>query len=107
MAELKTAVEAAMARSEKSHLIPPMTHPLSQYWEQPNRFDIEVDETHALMGQTTFNLLHDYSNSQPTGAYEGKMWRAFYRLDGWCLLWFGPSDKPDMVSVNARKILIA
>lgn len=94
-----------MAKSQ-AHPVPPMTHPYGQYWKQPSRFEIEIDDTHAMMSRASFDALLDYSASQPTGAYEGKMWKAHYKRDGWCLRWFGPSDKPDMVSVNGRKILI-
>lgn len=66
-------------------------------------------------GQATFNQLHNYSCSRPTGAYEGKMWRChvgahdpgFRPKDRyWILCWFGLSDDPAMVSNNSRRILL-
>jgi len=96
--------------------IPPMTDPLGRYWKQPSPSRIALDETHALMDSATFNALEEYSSSIPSGVYEGKMWKrhdgafdaAFVRSGGrpvWLLCWFGPSEKPDMVSINKREIL--
>ncbi len=96
--------------------IPPVTHPYGKYWKQPPLDGILIDDTHALMSERDFASLAEYSATNPTGAYEGKMWR---RHDGkfdrhckpedcrWLLCWFGFSDKPDMVSNNYRQILLA
>jgi hypothetical protein len=99
--------------------IPPMTHELSRYWEQPSREEILVDDTHALMTRETFQKLAEYSASNPTGAYEGKMWRRHdglfderFKVRGgvpeWLLCWYGESEiGPGFVSNNHRKILLA
>jgi hypothetical protein len=106
---LKTSIELAMhGCSLYSHPIPPMTHPLSVHWNQPDRSEIEIDDTHALMSQITFNALPDYTASQPTGVYEGKMWRAYYKLDGWLLHWWVTSPENSCACRRMyRKILIA
>lgn len=115
---MKTAVELAMERAESFEPIPLMTHPLGRSWDQPSREEILLDETHALMSRATFDQLAEYSGTNPTGAYEGKMWK---RHDGlfdfrflarggrpvWLLCWYGRSDKPGFVSNNSRKILLA
>jgi hypothetical protein len=75
MSELRTAVEVALDKLEAREPIPKMTHPLSKHWEQPDRREIEIDATHAMMSQKAFEALHEYSCSQPSGVYEGKMWR--------------------------------
>lgn len=86
--------------------IPPMTHPLGRYWDQPSREEILIDEKHALMQIDTFSKLHEYSSSIPSGVYEGKMWRAWDpKLRMWVLRWFGESEKPGYVSNNQRTIL--
>lgn len=93
--------------------IPPMTHPYGAHWDQPNREEILVDDKHALMTKRTFLQLSEYSYTNPTGTYEGKMWRA-RRLETdpdlpeWYLKWFGLSfnGDPEMVSINRRIILI-
>lgn len=97
--------------------IPPITDPVGKYWEQPNPAGILVDDTHALMDAKAFEALHEYSCSQPSGVYPGKMWKgnayAYKRGPGglrerWYLHWFGDSDKgPDWCSNNTREILIA
>jgi hypothetical protein len=100
------------------HPIPPITDPLGRSWEQPGRECIEVDEKFALMSRAVFDLLPEYSCSNPTGAYEGKMWkrhdgsfdREFLARGGkptWLLCWYGVSDKPGYVSNNFREIILA
>ncbi len=98
-------------------VIPPITDPMGRNWEQPDTAAILLDDTHALMDVPTFNALHEYSASFPSGVYEGKMWK---RHDGifdrdfiagggkpeWLLVWFGKSDKPEWVSNNFRKIIL-
>lgn len=118
MPELMTSAELVMRRTP-SHPIPPITDPMGQYWEQPNRFDIEIDDTHALMSQATCDALKNYAHSQPTGVYPGKMWK--WHCKGgtsWCscqpgqpacLHWFGPEFEMDgkkYVSNHSRIILI-
>lgn len=98
--------------------IPPITDPLGRYWKQPPVTDILIDDTHALMTEETFRQLMEYSATNPTGAYEGKMWR---RHDGsfdreflahggkpvWMLCWYGESKiGPGYVSNNYREILL-
>lgn len=60
---------------EKS--IPPITDLLGRYWEQPSISEILFDELndYVIMSQSTFDKLANYSCSQPSGVYEGKMWR--------------------------------
>jgi hypothetical protein len=102
---MSSVIEQQMEFVSNKNIIPPMTDPLGRYWEQPNRSEIRVDECFAYMNYKTFKALANYSNSRPTGAYEGKMWRAHYLNDGWCLCWFGLS-KPGFVSNNSRIIKI-
>lgn len=92
--------------------VPPITDPLGKHWQQPKRENILVDNTHALMSKADFEKLLDYSLSQPSGVYEGKMWKCQrlgprYEPTGqWILRWFGVSDKPGYVSNHGRDILI-
>lgn len=85
--------------------IPPMIHPLGKHWKQPSVKDIELDDKHALMSQTLFNQLKDYSHSLPGGVYEGKIWRCRYS-DGWLLRWWSNVDEKKC-KCNQRIILIA
>jgi hypothetical protein len=96
-----------------------MTDPLGKHWEQPSREEILVDDYHAVMTKKSFDQLKDYSQSQPTGVYEGKMWRrqqykevtlrevARHVATGkWLLCWYGEHPNPGVVSNNYREILI-
>lgn len=76
----------------KAHPIPPITHPLGKHWNQPKVEDINFLGDFASMDQKTFDNLANYSFSQPSGVYEGKIWRSEFK-DGWYLCWF--VDIPD------------
>lgn len=99
------------------NVIPPITDPLGSVWKQPAPDVILLDDTHAVMRSRTFNELHEYSASRPSGVYAGKMWR---RHDGlfdpkckpedrrWLLCWYGESRiGPGFVSNNHREILLS
>lgn len=108
---MKTALDLARQRAEALEPIPPITDPMGKYWEQPDRREILIDDTHAVMTQRTFDKLAAYSASVPTGVYEGKMWKSNPASDRggkpeWYLIWFGKHPDPDKVSNNYRRILV-
>ena len=109
----------AAAQVLAKHPIPPITDPMDRSWDQPPRERITVDDKHALMSLADFKALPEYSSSQPSGVYDGKMWRRhngacdwnFIARGGkpeWWLCWFGPSEKgPDFCTTNHRKIILS
>lgn len=110
-------MNAVVSEINKSdNVIPPMTHPDGQYWKQPFRDNIIIDDKYALMSVRTFTQLLDYSGSFPSGVYPGKMWK---RLDGvhnpkrtldscvWYLCWYSDDGDPGFCKNNYREILIA
>jgi hypothetical protein len=114
---MKTALELAMQRAEDLEPIPLITDPMGCSWEQPDRSEIMLDNTHALMTRRTFNKLHEYSATFPSGVYLGKMWKRHdggfdrrFRASGgkpvWKLVWYGRHANPKFVSNNFRDILI-
>jgi hypothetical protein len=86
--------------------IPPMTDPLSVYWEQPNREGILVDDSVAVMSEKDFVRLKDYSWSMPSGAYVGKMWKAKTKAGKWFLCWYDEDREPGFLSTPLREILL-
>ncbi len=115
---MKTAVEIAYERAEALQAIPLITHPLGSGWTQPDRSRILIDNEYAMMSTADFYQLAEYSCSNPSGVYEGKMWKRhngsfdsdFIGRGGkptWLLVWYGRSDHPDKCSVNSRKILLS
>lgn len=75
-------------------------------WEAPDRSEIlAIDKDYVLMKQDTFDRLLDYTNSEPTGKYNGKMWKAKNRKGEWFLCWFNHQTKKYQYT-NYRKILI-
>ncbi len=115
---MKTVLELATQRAEALEPIPPITDPMGKYWKQPDRREILIDESHAVMTRGSFDQLQEYSASFPSGVYEGKMWKrhdgahdyAFLARGGkpvWYLVWYGPHPDPDKVSNHVRKILIS
>ena len=116
---IPTALQVAMKRADSIiSIIPVMDHPLSKHWSQPNRNLIEIDDTHASMSQSTFESLKEYSCSDPSGVYPGKMWKRnngvydpqFLAGGGkpyWCLCWYDVSEKgDDWCSTKLRRIVI-
>lgn len=93
--------------STQQYQIPPMTNPLGKYWDQPNPSEIIIDNVNsvAIMSTKTFNALSNYSTSNPSGAYEGKMWRARWGGKDY-LRWYGISNKPGFVSNNQLEIVL-
>lgn len=88
-------------------IIPPMTDPLSKHWDQPKTDLITFSEGYklAIMDAAAFDALHDYSHSQPSGVYAGKMWK---RKSGkkWLLCWFGIDTDPNYCTNNYVEIQI-
>ncbi len=107
MTELLTAAQMAMRRVpvvNDPNTIPPMTNPMGQHWRQPDRSRVLIDDAVAVMSKADADTLPNYSHTIPTGAYEGKMWKAEQGGKVW-LCWYGYSDKPDHVSINTRELL--
>lgn len=103
-----------------SNPVPPITDPLGSHWEQPDSNRFLFDDTHVLMTYADFMCLHEYSATQPSGVYPGKMWRrhdGFYDerfLAGggepeWVLRWFGvhPTEPEKYCSNHQRIILLS
>jgi hypothetical protein len=93
------------------NIIPPVTDPMGQYWEQPDSKDIVIDDKNAIMNQETFRQLKTYSTSLPSGVYPGKMWKAEITFEDssnnyWVLRWFGETEDPKKCSNNFRFIVI-
>jgi len=86
-------------------MIPAMNHPLGEYWSQPNREDVLIDETHALLSVANFEKLSEYSCSFPSGVYPGKMWKSRTN-NGWRLVWFSLSEIEGSCNFNEREIIV-
>lgn len=63
------------------------THPNKKFWDQilkrinfPRRWDDAV-----ILSQEEFDKLDDYSLSNPTGVYQGKVWKRSTRFGNWLL----------------------
>jgi hypothetical protein len=79
--------------------IPLMDDPLGRHWNQPAglRDRVLIDDTHAVIAETDFLALPEYSSTIPSGVYPGKAWRRHdgaHARDGkpavWMLCWYGP-----------------
>ena len=129
---MKTALELALEKLEAMEWICKPQSPFGGgvgCWEQPDRREIEVDANHAMMSESAFAKLAEYSCSWPTGAWPGKMWKAgpykFRRADYirsgftteqaatkfpevWYLRWYGmhATDPENFVSNHQRVIIV-
>lgn len=92
--------------NESLNTIPYITNPLGQHWQQPAQDSVLVDDDYALMSESDFSQLLEYSTSIPTGVYEGKMWKRRCS-DGWMLGWYGfEVDDGKAVTTNFREVLL-
>jgi len=64
---------------------------------------IEVDETHALMGDVGFNLVQDFTGSTMGGVSisPGEPWKRYHPTTDWLLYWYTPD-----CDVEVRRILV-
>ena len=76
------------------HVIPEMTDPRGNNWPQPSRDEVMIHGKTAVMSSSAIDQLMVYSNTIPTAAYPGKMWRAAGSDGIQYLCWFGvvPGD---------------
>lgn len=105
------------------HVIPPMTDPLGKHFRQPRREAILVGQDSAFMSHATFAALSDYSTTNPSGVYPGKMWKGerFKAVDSvqdgrpvrhmvrsgvWELRWYGIVPGNDQVCSNNRRVIV-
>lgn len=90
--------------------IPPITNRLGMGWEQPDAAEILVDDEYAVMSNEAFDKLKDYTDSQPTALYDGKMWKSCYRTKCgplWVLHYcFNEDMENNLIDIAARDILI-
>ncbi len=86
-------------------IIPEMTDPMGRHWVQPNRKDLFFCNIRVHLTIKDFNLLRDYSWSNPTGTYAGKMWKAFYK-GAWQLEWWIDDKQPGYVLLQRKLIRV-
>jgi hypothetical protein len=86
-------------------VIPPMTDPLGEYWDQPPRENITIDGEFARMTKADLELLKDYTHTIPTGKYLGKMWK-MRKDDKWHLLWYDIDPDPKFLAIPHREIFL-
>jgi hypothetical protein len=89
-------VEPTRPEGWDDNMVPPMTHPYGRHWPQPALSEIVIDDKTARMSKAAFDELLEYSATNPSGAYEGKMWRRHVARGGvptWQLCWFGYSTQ--------------
>lgn len=117
--ELLTSIAVVLKKHPllpEPNVIPPITEPMGKNWRQPDPAGFIIDATHVIMSQADFDNLLEYSGSQPTGVYPGKMWKSHVGVYSprvkeedcyWVLRWFGYSEKGEQFcSNNHRKIII-
>lgn len=88
-------------------MIPEMTDPMGQYWDQPADIrQAPMDDQHVLLTRHQVDQLDEYSSSYPSGKYYGKCWKRTNSGTQW-LCWYQPHAKPGQIGIGSRTILIA
>jgi hypothetical protein len=93
--------------------IPEMTNPLGKYWEQPDRNEIKFSFGRAWVSKKVFNSLKQYDVTNPSGVYEGKIWRRKIHVrDGKRLIprdllcWYVDSKKEGFCDIKTIHLMI-
>lgn len=85
--------------------IPPMIDPLGRHWRQPDGLrDAPMDDTHVLLTSAQVHGLPEYSNSYPSGTYDGKCWKRDCG-DHMRLCWYHPHTDPKLIGIGSREII--
>ena len=91
--------------TDVAKLIPPVD---TRYrdWNTPLRHEIlAIDKDYVIMTKETLDKLPDYTNSEPTLKYNGKMWKAKARTGEWMFCWCNNEDC-GLIFINYRQVLI-
>lgn len=92
----------SMIRDLNSRVIPIMTNPLGKSWKQPSLAKLIFRDDYVLMDKMSFDILHNYETSYPSGVYEGKIWRS-----GGTLMWYDLHDTDkNLCTVKSMPIAI-
>lgn len=81
-----------------------MTDPLGKYWDAPDRSEISMSLAFAWMTKRSFDKLHTYQSSIPTGEYIGKMWKKQDRRGRWMLVYYDVDPEPGFLSIKYFRI---
>lgn len=96
--------------SLNKNTIPPMTNSLGKHWVQPDPSGFVLDDDYVLMSKLDFDLLPDYTNSEPTGKYNGKMWKGQFKTTKgkkWFLAWcHDENEVSNLICISYREILV-
>lgn len=86
--------------------IPPITNPLGKYWKQPKVENIKFAFGCAWVSKNDYDLLPEYSTSNPTGAYEGKMWKRISGKQAYlCFFVNDPADPENYLLTKVFKLM--
>lgn len=92
--------------TDDAMIIPLITDELGKYWDQPDNRNIYITDKKAFITEVDFEKLKNYSHSQPSGVYVGKMWKGQYQQGAWYLAWYGRDNEPGYCSNNYRYVEI-
>lgn len=88
-------------------MIPPITHPMGRHWRQPDHSAWLFDDTHVVLPAADFEQLANYSWTNPSGLYPGKVWRGWCQnINGWVVAWYDVDPDPNFVQGRERIALV-
>lgn len=97
-------------KSTDENRIPPITDPLDRHWQQPDASEILLDDRYAVMTRASFDKLQEYSSTNPSALYNGKMWKSVVSgKDGPVYLLrfcYNENIEDNLIDITSREILI-
>lgn len=86
--------------------VPPITCELGRHWEQPNPQNFVWDNDCVAMTKQDYEQLHTYDCTNPTGIYEGKMWKC-HRGDKCYLKYVADCPgEPDYCTIHSIELIV-
>lgn len=94
-----------------TEVIPDRVRPLEEFWHQPSRSEIVVDELRAAMSRETLDQLGQQTPLDLKHAYAGKMWRdwsegGYGQIARWKLCWYWTPQVPGKLRFETRDIVV-
>jgi len=95
-----------MNSQNKKCPVPPITCELGKSWRQPNPHNFVWDDDCVAMSREDYERLHTYDCTDPTGIYEGKMWKR--HSGGKCYLCYITDcpGHPDFCTIHRIELIV-
>ena len=86
--------------------VPPITDKYGKYWEQPDPHNFVWDKDCVAMTKQDYDKLHTYDCTNPTGIYEGKMWKSHHKGKAYLKYITDDPEHPDYCIIHCKELIV-